>query len=180
MKPMGFAPIRMRLASCSSTGFMKHRIAIVCCCLMVIQSSIVGAADIGMAAAQPDATQRRSSMGPLRRASLTKAAWAIPSEPASNRGQDQDPAAAPAPDTRSWAERHPVWTGAMIGFSAGFLLTYAVAASDDHHNELLHPVGPGGPALVWGGVAAGVGALAGWGIGRSKHDGYHDRNRVNW
>jgi len=155
---------------------MKHRIAIMCCCLMVIQSSIVSAADTG-STAQAGATRERSNIGPLRRASLTKAASAIPSEPASNRGQDQNPAAAaPAPDTRSWAERHPVWTGAMIGFSAGFLLTYAVAASDDHHNELLHPVGPGGPALVWGGVAAGVGALAGWGIGRSKHDGYHDRN----
>jgi hypothetical protein len=177
MKPMGFAAIRMRLASCSSTGFMKHRIAIVCCCLMVIQSSTVGAADTGSAAAQPDAIQRRSSMGPLRRASLTKAASAIPSEAASNRGQDQDPVgAAPAPDTRSWAERHPVWTGAMIGFSAGFLLTYAVAASDDHHNELLHPVGPGGPALVWGGVAAGVGALAGWGIGRSNSPGHQFTN----
>ena len=147
---------------------MKQRIAILCC-LMVIQTSIVSAADTG-STAQPDATQQLSKMGPLRRASLARGPWAVSSEPATNRGgQDQDPGVVPAPDTRSWAERHPVWTGAMIGFSAGFLLTYAVAASDDHHNEFLHPVGPGGPALVWGGVAAGVGALAGWGIGRGQN-----------
>jgi hypothetical protein len=71
-------------------------------------------------------------------------------------------------NTGNWMERHPVWTGAIIGFSAGFLLTYAVAASDDHRDELFTPVGPGGPALVWGGLTAGVGALAGWGIGRSR------------
>lgn len=65
-------------------------------------------------------------------------------------------------------EKHPVWTGAMVGFSAGFLLTYAVAASDHHQNEVFTPVGPGGPALVWGGVTAGIGALAGWGIGRNR------------
>lgn len=64
----------------------------------------------------------------------------------------------------------------MIGFSTGFLLTYAVAGSDDHHNELLRPVGPGGPALVWGGMGAGIGALAGWGIGRNHDDGYHNRS----
>jgi hypothetical protein len=136
---------------------------------MVIQGSLVSAADAG-STAQPDATQQRSQMGPLRRASLAKGGWAIPSEAASNRGQEQDSAAAaPASDTRSWVQRHPVWAGAMVGFSTGFLLTYAVAASDDHHDELLHPVGPGGPALVWGGMGAGIGALAGWGIGRSQH-----------
>jgi hypothetical protein len=153
---------------------VKKQIATFCC-LMMIQSSVLIAGETGKTAPQPSAAVTGSNMGPLRRASLDKTAWAIPSKPASNRRHDQDPAAAaPAPDTRSWVERHPVWTGAMIGFSAGFLLTYAVAASDDHHNELFHPVGPGGPALVWGGVGAGIGALAGWGIGRSQHDGYHE------
>jgi hypothetical protein len=67
---------------------------------------------------------------------------------------------------RSWIERHPVWTGALVGFSAGFLLTYAVGDDDEH--ALLRPVDPGGPALVWGGLGAGLGALAGWGIGRNR------------
>jgi hypothetical protein len=53
----------------------------------------------------------------------------------------------------------------MIGFAAGFLLTYAVG--EDEH-ALLRPVDPGGPALFWGGVGAGFGALAGWGIGRNR------------
>jgi hypothetical protein len=65
-------------------------------------------------------------------------------------------------------ERHPVWTGAAVGFSAGFLLTYAAAANDNHPNQIFRPVSPGGPALVWGGVGAGIGALAGWGIGRNR------------
>jgi hypothetical protein len=148
---------------------MKKQIATFCC-LMVIQSSVLIAGEPG------------STNGPLRRASLSKTAWTGRSVTFSKSGQAQDPAAtvapAPDPDTRSWAERHPVWTGAMVGFSAGFLMTYAVAASDDRHNELLNPIGPGGPALVWGGVGAGIGALAGWGIGRSQHDGYHDRART--
>jgi hypothetical protein len=61
-----------------------------------------------------------------------------------------------------------VWAGAIIGFSAGFLLTYAVAASEDHSHEFFKGIDPGVPALVWGGTAAGIGALAGWGIGRNR------------
>ena len=142
---------------------MKDRIAAFCC-LLVLQSSVVSAGP-------------SSNMGPLRRASLDKTTLTMRSDSRATDRQDQ---AGPdlAPDTRSWSERHPVWTGALVGFSAGFLLTYAVAASDDHHNELLTPVDAGGPALVWGGLGAGIGALAGWGIGRSRHDGYHDRART--
>lgn len=69
---------------------------------------------------------------------------------------------------RSWVERHPVWTGVFVGFAAGFLLTYAVSHEDE--NALLTPVDSGGPALVWGGLGAGLGALAGWGIGRHTDD----------
>ena len=66
-------------------------------------------------------------------------------------------------DDRSWVERHPVWTGAIAGFATGFSLTYLVT------DEGGIP-GPGGPALVWGGVGAGIGALAGWGVGRNRDD----------
>jgi hypothetical protein len=141
---------------------MKDRIAAFCC-LLVLQSSVVSAGPT-------------SNVGPLRRASLEKPTLTPRSDSRAIKRADRDQAVPdPAPDTRSWSERHPVWTGALVGFSAGFLLTYAVAASDDHHNQLLTPVDPGGPALVWGGLGAGIGALAGWGIGRSRHDGYHDR-----
>jgi hypothetical protein len=129
---------------------MMKRIAIVCCLSLLIQTG----------AAAADA-------GPLLKASLAK----NPQQrfrtdtAASSRSvaSDDDNQV-----TGTWMERHPVWTGAIVGFSAGFLLTYAVAASEDHSHQLLTPVDPGGPALVWGGVAAGVGALAGWGIGRSR------------
>jgi len=129
---------------------MKKPVATICCLLTLFQASLV--------AADP---------GPLLKASLAKEpqkhfrAEAVPSKRPFATDDDSQ-------STGTWMERHPVWTGAIIGFSAGFLLTYAVAASEDHSHELFTPVGPGGPALVWGGLAAGVGALAGWGIGRSR------------
>ena len=125
------------------------KILAVVCCVSLLQASLAGA--------EP---------GPLSKASLRKdpqkqfRAEARPSSRPSADGDNQD--------NRNWMEKHPVWTGAMVGFSAGFLLTYAVAASDHHQNEVFTPVGPGGPALVWGGVTAGIGALAGWGIGRNR------------
>ena len=61
-------------------------------------------------------------------------------------------------------ERHPVWAGALVGFGAGVALTYA----GDDDEEFLKVISTGGAALVWGGVSAGVGALAGWGIGRNR------------
>ena len=95
--------------------------------------------------------------GPLLKASLRAV---IRSPSLTESGQD---AQAANRDDRPWMERHPVWTGAIAGFATGFALTFLVT------DEGGIP-GPGGPALVWGGVAAGIGALAGWGIGRSKDD----------
>lgn len=127
---------------------MKKPVATICCLLTLFQASLV--------AAEP---------GPLQTAALRKDPQRLfRAETLSpHRGFQDEPQ-----DTGNWMERHPVWTGAIIGFSAGFLLTYAVAASEDHRHDLFTPVDPGGPALVWGGVAAGVGALAGWGIGRNR------------
>jgi hypothetical protein len=140
---------------------MKKHIATFCC-LMMIQSSVLIAGETGA--------------GPLRRASLSKTPTTMPSQTAWNRRQDQAPAA--APDTRSWVERHPVWTGAMIGFAAGSVITYA-ATGTEKKDELFDFSGMrSGAVLVFGGVAAGIGALAGWGVGRSQHDGYHDRART--
>ena len=34
----------------------------------------------------------------------------------------------------------------------------------------------GETGVLFGGVSAGIGALAGWGIGRSQDDGYHSRS----
>ena len=69
---------------------------------------------------------------------------------------------------RSWMERHPVWTGAMIGFGAGFLMVYAATHDDD--DELIKIMSPAAGGVIWGSVSAGVGALVGWGIGRNRDD----------
>jgi hypothetical protein len=156
---------------------MKKHIATFCC-LMMIQSSVLIAGETGSTAPQSSVrvTHYESGAGPLRRASLSKTPWTAPSPTAWNRRQDQPPAA--DPDTRSWIERHPVWTGAMIGFAVGSVITYAATASEKK-DELFDFSGMQGAAvLLFGGVSAGIGALAGWGIGRSQDDGYHDRART--
>jgi len=95
--------------------------------------------------------------GPLLKASLQ------PNIPPPSRTEARQAAQGAKRDDRSWVERHPVWTGAMVGFGATAAIMYM---STD----------PGGipgretALLVWGGVAAGIGALAGWGIGRSQDD----------
>jgi hypothetical protein len=62
-------------------------------------------------------------------------------------------------------ERHPVWAGTLIGFGAGFALTYALGATEKKDpNAIFKGMDPFGPALVFGGI----GALAGWGIGRDR------------
>ena len=129
---------------------MTRFIAMLCGVSLLLQPTV--------AAADP---------GPLLKASLAKHPERLLRAEARatgrpNAGQNDDQ------NTGNWMERHPVWTGAIVGFSAGFLLTYAVAASEDHSHQLFTPVDPGGPALVWGGIVGGVGALAGWGIGRSR------------
>lgn len=157
---------------------MKKRVATLCCLMVLIQSSVVIADEPTNTGPQASAivTHRGSEIGPLRRASLQRAAW---TRQAHTRWDSrQDPAPAPAPDTRSWVERHPVWTGAMVGFAAGSAITYA-ATSGESKGELFDFSGLRGAAVIlFGGISAGVGALAGWGIGRSQDDGYHDRART--
>ena len=124
------------------------RIAVVCC-VSLLQASL--------AAAEP---------GPLRNASGRKDPQRLlRAETLSPRHVSEDD----HQDTGNWMERHPVWAGTMIGFAAGFLITYAVAGHEDHNpDQIFKGIPPSGPALVFGGVAAGVGALAGWGIRRSR------------
>jgi hypothetical protein len=150
---------------------MKKQVATLCCVILV-QGSLVTAeqAMTANSTANAPAVRVTSAAGPLRTASLSKdatmklvAAGRQTSQPVADDDRDRGP----------WIERHPVWTGAMVGFAAGFLITYAAAHEDQH--ALFTPVDPGGPALVFGAVAAGVGALAGWGVGRNRDKGYPDR-----
>ena len=95
--------------------------------------------------------------GPLLKASLN------PKLPPPSRAEARQAAQAAKHDDRSWVERHPVWTGAIVGFGATTALIYLTT-------EPGGIVGREVGVLVWGGVAAGVGALAGWGIGRNRDD----------
>jgi hypothetical protein len=156
---------------------MKKQIATFCC-LMVIQSSVLVAGEPDRAVPQSSMsiTHHESSNGVLRRASLSKTPWTMPSQTDWNRRQDAAPAA--DPDPRSWVERHPVWTGAMVGFAVGSVITYA-ATGGSNKDQLFDFSGlRTGAVLVFGGVSAGIGALAGWGIGRSQDDAYHDRSKT--
>ena len=95
--------------------------------------------------------------GPLLKASLK------PNLPPLSRAEARQAAQAAKHDDRSWVERHPVWTGAIVGFGATTALIYMTT---DPGGIVSRETG----VIVWGGVAAGIGALAGWGIGRNKDE----------
>ena len=148
---------------------MKRLIAAVCCA-MLVQGSVLTAADPPAVAVSnlPAAVLKD---GPLLRASRSKT---TPQRLAADARWNAQQPVANDPDTRSWMERHPVWTGAIAGFAAGFAITYlATGGGENDSNEMRIEA-----SLVFGGVSAGIGALAGWGIGRSHDDGYHNRSRV--
>jgi hypothetical protein len=71
---------------------------------------------------------------------------------------------------RSWTERHPVWSGAIAGFAAGYAVTYL---SSDEGGI----IGRGSAAMVYGGVCAGIGALVAWGVTRND-DGDYSASRT--
>jgi hypothetical protein len=146
---------------------MTSRIAVWTCGLWLVQSAAL-AAD-GIAANRPGPPRPSladviSRPSPIREASLTTTpAKTLRLETGTTFRLVQDTYR----DDRSWIERHPVWTGAIVGFGAGFGLTYL--ATHDDRDEFIKVMSPGAAGLFWGGVSAGVGALAGWGIGRN-HD----------
>ena len=147
---------------------MTKRIAALSCCLSLVQGSVV---------ASEDTLEKRPALittavvdtapqpGPIRRALLSndwhtmlRAGTSRAVRPIQDGGRDRG----------SWMERHPVWAGAMVGFGAGALLTYAVTHDNGH--ELFKVMSMGSGILIWGSVSAGVGALAGWGVGRNRDD----------
>jgi hypothetical protein len=74
----------------------------------------------------------------------------------------QTPAEQPAPETKRWMERHPVWFGLIAGASVG--ATWGALSCRDG----CFPIGAGGAAMVGSWWGAGAGALIGWGVGRAK------------
>jgi hypothetical protein len=148
-------------------GPMTTRVAALCC-LSLMHGSVVAAEELVkdrpaaiVAAIGPDA-----SGGPFRSASLSKAIETMlradaPSAVGRSRSVGHG--------RGTWMERHPVWAGALVGFSLGVALTYVVTY-DSNDDELFTVMSPAAGALIWGSVSAGVGALAGWGIGRNLDD----------
>ncbi|HEY7501308.1 MAG TPA: hypothetical protein VH740_22495 [Vicinamibacterales bacterium] len=144
---------------------MRRHIAAVTCCLSLVHVSIAAADDTVATPATPAAVVKRApKSGPIRNASLNRdAVMTYIGEPATAARSIQE-----MDEHRdSWVERHPVWTGAIVGFSAGVLLTYA-ATHDSDKGELLKVMSTGSAATFWGGVTAGIGALTGWAIGRNR------------
>jgi peptidoglycan/LPS O-acetylase OafA/YrhL len=143
---------------------MVKRIAAFTCCLSLLCGSIVSAQDAtGQSVPVATGASLVSQPGPIQKAILSRHVAAML---AGGAGQATT---APHEDRRNWAERHPVWTGTLLGFAVGFGMTYAMAGKTDP-NAFIQPVGPGGPALVFGGVGAGLGALAGWGFARNRDE----------
>jgi len=152
---------------------MKKHVATVCCVVLVQGSVVIAAGPPAASVSSQPPTHVVLKDGPLRRASTSLATAKRLST--ATRWTAQQQQSADDPDTRTWMERQPVWTGTLVGFAAGFGITYMSTGNqnDGPFDEMRLE-----SSLVFGGVSAGVGALVGWGIGRSQDDGYHNRSRV--
>jgi hypothetical protein len=130
---------------------MKKLVAALAICSVISTSAA--------ASAQTNNGKRPNSRpGPLLSASLH------PRFQSGRREATRDGAAQPKPEQRrSWVGRHPALTGAIAGFGAGCALVYLTADEDAI-------IAREGPALFFGGVGAGIGALIGWGVSRARDD----------
>jgi hypothetical protein len=144
---------------------MTKRIAALTCCLSLLQVCVVTAEETHPALITSAAAGRAPQAGPIRTALLSvttqtmvRAETRAAARPVRDSGRPRG----------NWMERHPVWAGALVGFGTGVVLTYAMTRSD--HDEFITVMSPGAGAVIWGSVSAGVGALAGWGIGRNRDD----------
>ena len=143
---------------------IRRLAALTCCVALVVPHAALAADDPPATQGQvtASATSTASKAGPLRSASLNAGTRLAVEAPRNRHAVQRER------DDRPWVERHPVWTGAMVGFGAGFALTYV--ATHDDRDEFIQVMSPGAAGIFWGGVCAGVGALAGWGIGRSQDE----------
>lgn len=135
---------------------MARWVVAVVCCLLVGQSTLYGAQD-------PDRYGAVATAGAPSR--LLQSALST----ASNtplRAEAAPVAQVSGSQDGNWLHKHPIMAGALIGFGAGFGLAFAAAENNQHSTSL----SPGVSALLYGGASAGVGALIGWGVERSRND----------
>ena len=71
----------------------------------------------------------------------------------------------PAARERSWAGRHPVFFGALVGTGGGAAVGAASASCDQNQ---FCPVGPGVAIAVVAILGAGIGSITGFFIGASR------------
>jgi hypothetical protein len=128
---------------------MRHLIVLTTTALMVASPVV--------ASAQSELTPSLTNTGKLTHTALREAAR-LTAPPRANVSS----LAQTAPyDNRGWAERHPVWTGAIAGAAAGAVIGFS-SCSD---RRSCFPIGRSGVAIVGAGWGAGIGSLVGWAIG---------------
>ena len=135
---------------------MRSRIVAMVVCIALGHASVsVAEGPAKAVVSRSTGAREQLSEGPLLKASRETSRLNLNDErvAAERRAQTTDR------DDRPWMQRHPVWTGALIGFAAVYGLTMLTGEDGI--------VGRHGPALLFGGIGAGVGALAGWGMSRS-------------
>ncbi|MGE5813817.1 MAG: hypothetical protein ACM36C_04960 [Acidobacteriota bacterium] len=140
---------------------MARWIVALVCCLALAETSLAAAQDRQEREGLATSVIASAPAGPLVRSALLKASQTpLRAEAAFTAARSRNS------QEGSWIQRHPVMSGTLIGFGAGFGLAYA-AAKDDQAVR----------ALLYGGASAGVGALIGWGIERSRNDNEPDYMR---
>lgn len=141
---------------------MARWIVALVCCLALTETCLAAAAqDRREREGLATSVIASAPAGPLVRSALLKASQTpLRAEAALTMTQSHNS------QEGNWIQRHPVMSGTLIGFGAGFGLAYA-AAKDDQATR----------ALLYGGASAGVGALIGWGVERSRNDNEPDYMR---
>ena len=96
-------------------------------------------------------------LGPVQQAALQASALPVTRSTTSQQSQ---------PSSRSWAGRHPVWAGALIGAAAASTTAIVYSASSNckfDGNSCALPLG-----VEAGFIGAGIGAVAGFIIGLAR------------
>jgi hypothetical protein len=130
---------------------VRKIIALVLTTLLSAPSAALASAADGPPSDLRSTSSRTAGAGPLATAA-TREVIRLASLP-----DDVQPSANPQPtEERSWAGRHPIVTGTLLG--AGIGAAYGAASCSNG----CFPIGAGGAAILMASFGAGFGALGGW------------------
>jgi hypothetical protein len=117
---------------------------------VLVIAGLLGSLTAGAAEAQtrdiPDSLLQAATREAVRLSSLPGAGTSGQAQPTSE-------------DARGWAERHPVWSGAILGAGVGG--AWGVLSCSGS----CFPIGRSGAAVFGAAWGSGIGALIGWAIG---------------